>query len=116
MCSLFSDSRTVVQSSAVRDAAVACPNDSFSIAVAIILFPLIIEVVQMMMFLRARGLEQNESVSDGVGSGTTELTSSISAQHTFFLLRDKTQCCDLGKCHSSHKHNEYGLLLPSAGE
>lgn len=41
------------QLSVGRDAAAACPNDSFSIAVAMILFPLMIEVVQMTIFLRA---------------------------------------------------------------
>src|SRR5712671_6823839 len=75
-----------------------CPNDPSSIAVSIILFPLIMDVVQMIICIRAVHMYEY--------SKTKQLN-----QRTFFLLCDKPQCCDFGERYASQYHNKNCLSL-----
>lgn len=77
-------------------------NDPFSIAASIILLPLIIEVVQMTIFLRSRG--------NCVRLYQYQL---IGRQHTFLLLRDEPQCRDFRKRYTPNEDDEYSLLAPA---
>lgn len=85
--------------------AVVFPKDPLSIAASIILFPLIIDVVQMMIRFRA-----------GVELLAWEVEIVKETRRTFFLLRNESQGSNFREGYATQKHDENDLLLATTSK
>lgn len=81
------------------------PKDPFSIAASIILFPLIIDVVQMIIRFRA-----------GVDLLAWEVETVRETKRTFFLLRNESQGSNFCEGYATQKHDENDLLLATTSK
>ncbi len=80
------------------------PKEPISIAASIILFPLMIDVVQIIIRFRA---------------GTNLLVYRFEKKgmkHTCFLLRNKSQGRNFGECYATQEHHKHNLLLATASK
>jgi hypothetical protein len=84
------------------------PNVPFSIAASIILFPLMIDVVQITMFLLAAWV--GCLVSDRANLNKKNPRGPL---HTFFLLRNEAKRRNLGEADATDKYDEHRLLVPA---